>query len=97
MTRERNSPQKKGQEKITARDWLKKDINKYIEQEFRTTIIRLLAGLEKSIEDTREMLVAEIKDLKTSKVEIKNATAEMQNWLDTVTMRTEDAEEIIGI
>ena len=33
--------------------------------EFKTTIIRILAGLEKSIEDTRETLTTEINDLKT--------------------------------
>jgi len=36
------------------------------EPEFKGTIIRILAGLEKSIEDPRESFTTEIKDLKTS-------------------------------
>ena len=54
----------KDQEEITARDLPKTDRNNTSEQEFRTTVIRLIAGLEKSIEDTRETLAAEIKDLR---------------------------------
>ena len=54
----------KDQEEITARDLPKTDRNNTSEQELRTTVIRLIAGLEKSIEDTRETLAAEIKDLR---------------------------------
>ena len=90
------SPQKKGQEEITARGLLKMDVSNISEQEFRTTVIRLLAGLKKSIEDTGETLAAEIKDLRTSQDEIRSAITEMQNKLDTVTMRIEEAEERIG-
>ena len=39
--------------------------------EFKTTIIRILVGPEKSIDDPRESLTTEIKDLKTSQAEIK--------------------------
>ena len=53
--------QKKYQEEITARDLLKTDISNISEQEFRITIIRILVGVERSIEYTRETLVAEIK------------------------------------
>ena len=70
MTRHMNSPQKKDQEEIIARNLPKIDINKS-EQEFRTTVISLLVGLEKT-EDTRETLAAEIKDLRTSQDELKN-------------------------
>ena len=41
------------------------------ELEFKTTIIRILAGFEKSIEDARESLSAEIKELKATQDEIK--------------------------
>ena len=41
------------------------------EPEFKTTIIRIIAGLKKIIEDTRESLTTEIKDLKTSQAKIK--------------------------
>ena len=77
MTRQRSSPQKKGQEDITARDLLNTDISNISEQEFRT-VIRLLAWLEKSIEDTRKTFAVEIKDLKTSQAEFKNVITEMQ-------------------
>jgi len=53
MTRWRNSPQEKDQEKITAKDFLTTVVSNISEQEFRTTVIRILARLEKSIEDTR--------------------------------------------
>ena len=49
---------------------LKIDISNTTEQEFKTTVIGTLAGLERSIEDTRETLAAEIKDLETSQAEI---------------------------
>jgi len=47
------------------------DMSKMSELEFRIMIIKILAGLEKSIEDTREILAANIKDLKTRQGEIK--------------------------
>ena len=71
MTRQGNSPQEKDQEETTARFLLKTDISSISHQEFRATIIRILSGLEESIEDIRETLAAEIKDLKTSEAEIK--------------------------
>ena len=70
MTRQRNSPQKKDQE-ITARDLLKTNICSKSEKELKTTVMRTLAGIERSIEDTRETFAAEIKDLKTSQAKIK--------------------------
>jgi len=42
-----------------------------LELEFKRTIIKKLAGLEKCIEDTRESLTGEIKELKSNQVEIK--------------------------
>ena len=59
----KNSSQKKIQEEMTARELLKTDINNISEQEFRITVMRLRAGLEKSIGDTRESIAKEIKDL----------------------------------
>ena len=80
MTRQRNSPQKKGEEDITAGDLLKADISKISEQEFRLMVTRPLAGLEKSREDSRKTPAAEIiKGLKTSQAEIKNAIIEVKN------------------
>ena len=57
MTKWKNSPQKKFQEEMTARELLKRDINNIYEHEFRIIVIRLVAGLEKSIEDSRELLL----------------------------------------
>ena len=59
------------------------------EPEFKPTIIRILTGLEKRIEDTMESLNTEIKDLKISHAKIKNAITEMQNQLDIMTRRME--------
>ena len=49
---------------------LKTDISNISEQEFRTIVIRIIAGIKKSTEDKREILAAEIKDLETSEAEI---------------------------
>ena len=46
----KNCPQKKFQEEMTAKELLKTDINNMTEQKFRIIVIRLIAGLEKSIE-----------------------------------------------
>ena len=54
------------------------DISKMLELEFRIMIIKILAGLEKSVEDTRESLSGEIKELKSNQVEIKRAINEKQ-------------------
>ena len=60
MPRRRNSSQKKEQGKVTARGLIETDISNMLDTEFKATIIRILAGLEKSIEDTRESLVQKI-------------------------------------
>ena len=56
---------------MSARDLINTDISKMSELEFRIMIIRMLAGVEKSIEYTRESLSAEIKEIKSSQAEIK--------------------------
>ena len=62
MTRRRNAQQKKEPEVIFfATDLIDMDISKISGLEFKITIIKLLAGLEKSIKDIRESLCAEIK------------------------------------
>lgn len=90
MTRLRNSPHKKEQLEVMDRDFIKTDISKVPEP---TTIIRILSGLEKRIEDTREWLTAEIKEVKTSQTEIKSLITEMQNWLYAKTIRMDETEE----
>ena len=46
--------------------------------EFRITITKILAGLEESIEDTRESLSGEIKELKFNHVKKIKIMNEMQ-------------------
>ena len=65
----RNSSQKKEQDKVMARDLTKTGITNMPDGEFKATIIRILAGLEKSREDFREALSAEIKELKNNQNE----------------------------
>ena len=43
--KQKNHPQKKFQEVMTAKELLKTDINNIIEQEFRIIVIRLIVGL----------------------------------------------------
>ena len=69
MTKRRNSPQKKEQEETTARNSINTDTSKMSEPEFRIMIIRILAGVENRLES----LFAEIKEVKASQDEIKNA------------------------
>ena len=64
MTKWKNSPQKKLQEVATANYLIKNDLSNIIEQEFRIIVIKLITGLEKSIEDSRESIATGIKGLK---------------------------------
>ena len=86
----KNSPQKKFQEEVTAKELIKTDISNITEQEFRIIAIRLIAGLENSIKDSRESLATEIKGLRNSHEELKNALNEMQNKMETTTARLEE-------
>ena len=72
------------------------DMSNIYDPGFKATIIRMLAGLEKSIQDIKEMLSAGIKDLKASQAEIKNAITKMWKQLDVMTTRMEEAEKIIS-
>uniref|UniRef100_A0ABI7W6C3 L1 transposable element RRM domain-containing protein n=2 Tax=Felis catus TaxID=9685 RepID=A0ABI7W6C3_FELCA len=96
MTKRKNSPQKNLQEITTANELIKKDLNNITESEFIIIVIKLIAGLENSIEDSRESLATEIKGLRNSHEELKNALNEMQNKMETTTARIEEAEERIG-
>ena len=61
MMKWKNSPQKKLQEVPTANKVIKSDLSNITEQEFRIIIIKLISGLETSIEDSRESIATEIK------------------------------------
>ena len=60
MTKQKNS-QKKLQEVATANELIKTNLSNIMEQEFRIMVIKLITGLEKSIEDSRESTTTEIK------------------------------------
>ena len=60
---------------MTARDLTNTDSSKMSEPEFRIMIIRILAGVENRLES----LSVEIKEVKASQDEIKNAITELQS------------------
>lgn len=104
MTRRKNSTQKKEQEAVPkARDLINTDIGNMSDLEFRMTILKVLAGLEKGMEDIRETLSrdikalsGEIKELKSNQVEIKKAINEVQSKMEALTARINEAEERIS-
>ena len=69
MAKQKNSPQKKFQEEVTAKELIKTHISDITEQEFRIIVIRLITWLEKGIEHSSESITAEIKELKNSQDE----------------------------
>ena len=71
MTKWKNSPQEKLQEVATANGLMKTNLSNIMEQEFRIIVIKLIAGLKKSIKDSRESTAIEIKGLKNSYDELK--------------------------
>ena len=71
MTKQKNSPQKKLQEEVTANELIKYDINNITETEFKIILIKLITGLENSIGDSRESLDTDIKGLRNSQEELK--------------------------
>ena len=99
MTRRKNSPQKKEQEAVPkAGDLINTDIGNMKDLQFRMTILKLLAGLEKGIEDIRETLSGkikahsgEIKELKSNQAEIKKAINEVQERQTTNRPRGENS------
>ena len=78
MMKQKNSPQKKYQEEVTAKELIEIDISNITEQELRITVIKLITGFEKCIEDSRESIATDIKGLKHSRNECKNAINEVQ-------------------
>ena len=74
---------------MTARDLINTDTSKMSEPEFRITIIRILASVEKRLES----FSAEIKEVKTSQDEIKNSITELQSQMDATVARMDEAEQ----
>ena len=77
MKKRRNSCQKKEHKETTAKDLTNTDTSKMSEPEFRITIIRILARVENRL----ETFSAEIKEVKNSQNEIKNATTDLQSQI----------------
>ena len=77
MMKRKNSPQKKLQEIATANELIKNDLNNTTQNEVKIIVIKLIIGLEKSIEDSRESIATEIKGLRNSHEEVKNAINEV--------------------
>ncbi|KAF0881758.1 LORF1 protein, partial [Crocuta crocuta] len=96
MTKQKNSPPKKLQEEMTARELLKIDISNITEQEFRTIIIKLMTWIEKSMEDIRETMATNNMELKYSYGELKNGINEIHNKLEASNERIEEAERRIS-
>ena len=71
---------------MIARDLINTDTSKRSEPELRIMIIRILAGVENRLES----LSAEIKEVKNSKNEIKNAITKLQLWMDAVAARMDE-------
>ena len=97
MTKRKNSLHKNVQEITTANELIKNDLNNITESEFRIIVIKLIAGIENSIEDRGESIATEIKGLRDSQEELKNAINELQNKMEMTTARIEGAEERIGV
>ena len=74
----------------------KADVSIIPEGEFKATIMRILAELEKRIEDFTETLTTEIKELKRNQFEMQNVKTEIGIKLDAINTRMEEAEELIS-
>ena len=91
MTKRKKSPQKKLQEVATANKLITNNLCNVTEKGFRIIVIKLIAGLEKTIEDSRESIATEIKGLRNSHEELKHAINEVQNKMEATTAQIEEA------
>ena len=91
MTRRKTSPQKKESETVLAPTELQNlDYNSMSESQLRSTIIKLLVALEKSIKDSRDFRTAEFR---SNQAEIKNQLNAMQSKLEVLKTRVNKVEE----
>ena len=94
ITRKKNSPQKKDSETVlSATDLKNLDYNSMSQSQFRSTIIKLLVALEKSIKDSRDFMTAEFR---SNQAEIKNQLNKMQSKLEVLMMRVNEVEERVS-
>ena len=64
MGRQRDVSQMEGQDKITARGRNKTEISNMPDRGFKVTVIKILTGLEKRVEDISETLNKETENIK---------------------------------
>ena len=81
----------KEHDKATAGDLKETDINNMPEGVFKATIIRMLTGLEKRVEDVTETLNTKIRN---NIGEIKGSINKMRNMLDGMNSKREEEQEI---
>ena len=67
---------------MTAKELIKPDRNTIPEEEFRLRVKRLITGLEKGKEGSKESIAAAIKELNNSHGELKNVVNLVQNKLE---------------
>lgn len=74
----RNSLQRNEQEVVfTAKDLVNMDTSKISELELKIMIIKIVAGLETSIDSTRDSLTTDIKELISTQAHIRNVITEL--------------------
>ena len=94
MTRRKNSPQKKEAETVlSAKELRNLDHNLIPESQFRSTVVKLLVALEKSIKNSRDFMTAEFR---SNQVKIKNQLNEMKSKLEVLTIRVNEVEERVS-
>ena len=81
----------KEHDKATDGDLKETDINNMPEGVFKVTIIRMLTGLEKRVEDVTETLNTKIRN---NIGEIKGSINKMRNRLDGMNSKREEEQEI---
>ncbi|KAF0879707.1 LORF1 protein, partial [Crocuta crocuta] len=96
MTKRKSSPPNKFLEELTANELLKRDISSITEQDSRTIIVELIAGLAKSIEDIKENMAKNNMEKKNRHDELKNAINEIHNKLEVSNALIEEAEKRIS-
>ena len=94
MTRKKNSPQKKESETVLSPTELQNlDYHLRSESQFRSTIIKLLVALERSIKDPRDFMTSEFR---SNRAKIKNQLNDMQFKLEVLTTRVNEVEERVS-
>ena len=91
MTSRKDAPQKKEPKAILSATELQNVYLKTMSEiQLRSTIIKLLVALERSIKDFRDYVIAE---LRSNQAKIKNTLTEMQSKMDALTARVKEVEE----